>query len=205
MRIDARAISSDAAYKWMIATIVPRPIAWVSTLNEDGSANLAPFSFFTGTTSEPPGLLFVASRREDGPKDTVRNAERTGELVVNVVTEELAEAMCASSGDYPYGDDEFVRAGVKKLASERVGPPRVAESLVSMECALDHLVPVGDGGATIVLARILLWHVDDGLVDERGRLDQARLHAVARLGGSSYARIRDQFQLARPRIARKPS
>lgn len=204
MKVDPATLSSDAAYAWQAATILPRPIAWTSTLNEDGSANLAPFSFFTGVSSDPPTCLICVARRRrqpDGtrpPKDTWRNIERTGEYVIHVVNDALAHQMNATSRDLPYGADEFAIAGVTKVACERVAPPRVEEAPVAMECRLDRIVEVGRAGTAVIIGEILLWHVRDELVVE-GRLDLGRLDAVGRMGGPSYTRTRDLFQLVRPK------
>ena len=138
MKIDPATLSSGEAYAWQAATILPRPIAWVATLNEDGSANMAPFSYFTGVSSDPPTCLICVARRRkqpDGdrpPKDTWRNIERTGEFVIHVVNDALGPQMNATSRDFPYGTDEFAAAGVTKLASEKVAPPRIAEAPVAM-------------------------------------------------------------------------
>lgn len=203
MKIDPATISEDAAYFWQAATIVPRPIAWTSTLNEDGSTNLAPFSFFSGVCSDPPLCLISISRRErgdeEGIKDTRRNIERTGELVINVVTDALAARMNLTAGDYPYGVDELAAAGLTPLPSERVAPPRVAESPVAMECRLDRIVEAGRSGTAIVIAEILLWHVADEVLTG-GRIDFEKLDAVGRLGGAFYTRTRDRFELRRPRV-----
>ena len=199
MKLDPAAISSDAAYYWMVATIVPRPIAWTSTLNEDGSSNLAPFSFFTGITSEPPScLICVARHGASRKKDTRRNIERTGEFVIHVVTDALAAQMNATSRVAPYGVDELVEAGLTKLPSEKVAPPRIAEAPVAMECRLDRVVEIGRAGTAILIGEILLWHVRDDLL-VGGRLDMGRLDAVGRLSGSGYARTRDRFELDRPK------
>ena len=203
MKVDPSAISHDAAYFWQIATIVPRPIAWVSTLNEDGSANLAPFSFFMGVGADPPMIaLSIGTRERDGvevPKDSWRNIARTGELVVSLATEELAAAMNASSAEVPYGVDEFGLAGVTKAPSERVAPPRVAESPVAMECKLERILELGRGPspASLIIAEILLWHVRDEVV-VNGRIDPRLLHTVGRLGGAFYTRTRDLFEMKRP-------
>jgi len=204
VKVDPAALSSDAAYAWQVATILPRPIAWTSTLNEDGSANLAPFSFFTGVSSDPPSCLICVARRKrqpDGtrpPKDTWRNIERTGEYVIHVVNDALAHQMNATSRDVPYGTDEFAVAGVTKVASDRVAAPRIEEAPVAMECRLDRIVEVGRAGTAVIIGEILLWHVRDELVVE-GRLDLGRLDAIGRMGGPSYARTRDLFQLLRPK------
>lgn len=204
MRVDPAEMTTSAAYAWLVATIVPRPIAWVSTLNEDGSANLAPFSFFTGAGSDPPMCLIVVSRRgrDDGeiPKDTWRNVARTGEYVIHCVPDALAAAMNVTATDFPYGVDEFAAAGLTKLASERVAPPRIAEAPVAMECRLDRIHEVGRGRTALILGEILLWHVRDELVVE-GRLDMDRLDAVGRMSGAGYTRTRERFSLTRLRRA----
>jgi flavin reductase (DIM6/NTAB) family NADH-FMN oxidoreductase RutF len=204
VKVDPGAISSDAAYAWMASTILPRPIAWVSTLNEDGSANLAPFSFFTGVASHPPTCLFCVSRKSKveigDKKDTWANVERTGEYVIHVVPDALAQAMNATSKEHPHGFDEFDAAGVTKAPSERVAPPRVLEAPVAMECRLQQILEVGAPGAgtAVIIGEIVLWHVLDELV-VGGRLDAGRLDAVGRMGGPTYVRTRDRFDMPRPK------
>jgi flavin reductase (DIM6/NTAB) family NADH-FMN oxidoreductase RutF len=203
VKIDPAAISVDAAYFWQIATIVPRPIAWTSTLNEDGSANLAPFSYFTGAGSEPPLCLIVVSTRTDDsgrkvPKDTWRNIQRTGEYVIHVVPHALREAMNLTSTDFPYGVDEIDAAGLTKLPSERVRPPRIAEAPVAMECRLDRIVEVGRGPTAVIIGEIVLWHVRDDLIVD-GHIDMGRLDPIGRLSGGLYTRTRDRLLMPRPR------
>lgn len=198
MKVDPATLSSDAAYAWQAATILPRPIAWTSTLNEDGSANLAPFSFFTGVSSDPPTCLICVSRRKRQKKDTWRNIERTGEYVIHVVNDALGAQMNATSREFPYGTDEIAELGLTKVTSERVAPPRIAEAPVAMECRLDRIVEVGRGGTAVIIGEILLWHVRDELV-VNGRLDLGRLDAIGRMGGPSYTRTRDRFDLQRPK------
>ena len=204
MKVDPAALSSDAAYFWQIATIVPRPIAWTSTLNPDGSANLAPFSFFTGAGSDPPLCIISVSRHRTGDKkDTWRNIERTGEYVIHVVPDRLAAEMNATSKVYPYGVDEFVAAGLAKAPSDKVAPPRLADAPVAMECRLQQIVEVGKtggktGGTAVIIGEIVLWHVSDDVLTE-GRIDMEKLDAIGRLAGSLYTRTRDRFSLARPK------
>jgi flavin reductase (DIM6/NTAB) family NADH-FMN oxidoreductase RutF len=204
VKIDPATLSPDAAYAWQVATILPRPIAWTSTLNEDGTANLAPFSFFTGVSADPPTCLICVARKKrqpDGtrpPKDTWRNIERTGEYVIHVVSDALAPPMVATSRELPYGTDEIAQAGLTKIASERVAAPRIAEAPVAMECRLERIVEVGRAGTAVIIGEILLWHVRDELIVE-GRLDPGRLDAIGRMGGPSYARTRDRFDLVRPK------
>jgi len=200
MKIDAATLSPDAAYHWQASAIVPRPIAWTLTLNEDGSSNLAPFSFFTGACSDPPMCIICVSRNRAGDKkDTWRNIERTGEYVVHAVPERLAAAMNLTSKSVPYGTDELAMAGLTPVASDRIAPPRVAEAPLAMECRLHRIVEVGDAGTAIIIGEILLWHVDDAILDGGGRVDLTRLDAIGRLSGALYARTRDQLVLPRPK------
>lgn len=201
MLLDARDLSTRDAYRLMIGSIVPRAIAWVSSVSADGVPNLAPFSFFTGITASPPSLCFSPIHRAGARKDTLSNVAATGEFVVNVVSEEVAEAMNATSQEFPPDVDEFLAAGLTPVASVRVCPPRVEESPIQMECRLDRLVEVGHGpgAATLVIGEILAWHIRDDLYDpERARIQIDRLHAVGRLAGDWYTRTRDQFDLIRP-------
>src|SRR5690349_8211016 len=141
MRIDPAEIGLPALYQWMINTITPRPIAWVSSISADGVTNLAPFSFFQGVCASPPTLLFsVANNRRGEKKDTIRNIEAVPEFVVNVVSYELREQMNRSSALLAYGESEFDFAGVTAAPSELVGPPRVAQAPVSFECRLHRIV-----------------------------------------------------------------
>ena len=199
MKVDAATLSSDAAYFWQTAGIVPRPIAWTLTLNEDGSTNLAPFSFFTGACSDPPMCIICVSRNKAGErKDTWRNIERTGEYVVHAVPERLAAAMNLTAKSVPYGTDELELAGLSRVASDRVAPPRVAEAPIAMECRLHRIVEVGRAGTAIIIGEILLWHVDDAILDG-DRIDLRRLDAIGRMSGSLYARTQDMFALQRPK------
>ena len=199
MKIDPAALSSDAAYSWQAASIVPRPIAWTATLNENGSTNLAPFSFFTGACSDPPMCIICVSRNRAGQKkDTWRNIERTGEYVIHAVPEALVGPMNLTSLAASYGIDELDLAGLTRVASDRVAPPRVAEAPLAMECRLHEIVEVGRAGTAIIIGEILMWHADDRII-VGDRVDGARLDAIGRMAGSLYTRTRDVFGVARPK------
>lgn len=189
-------------YKLMVGSIVPRPIAFVSTMDTNGIANLAPFSFFTAASANPPVVCFCPMLRRVGSpkKDTLRNVEETREFVVNIVSEEFAERMNACAAEVPPEIDEFEISGLTPLASELVRPPRVAESQVQMECRLLQLVRVSDRpmGGVLVLGEVLRFHVRDGLVEEF-RIDPARLNALGRMAGTTYVRTTDRFEMERPR------
>jgi flavin reductase (DIM6/NTAB) family NADH-FMN oxidoreductase RutF len=201
MRIDFSTLPARDVYGWMTATIMPRPIAWVSTVSNEGKSNLAPFSFFQGVTSNPPTLMFVPVNTRDGSKkDTVRNIEQIPEFVVNLVPFALAEKMNATSALLPYGESEFEAFGIASAPSERIRPRRVAEAPVSFECTLDRIVHFGEGplAANVVFGRILLLHVGDTMLDPDGRPDAGKLDLIGRLGGESYTRTLDRFALKRP-------
>ena len=201
MFFDVSMLSSRDAYRLMIGSVLPRPIAWVSTVSAAGQGNLAPFSFFTAITSAPPTICFSTSHRGGGPKDTLRNVREVGEFVVNVVDEGVAEAMNLTSEEAPPEIDELPAAKLTAAPSRLVRPHGVAEAPIRMECRLDRLVEVGrePDGATLVLGEIVAWHVRDELFDaERMRIRIDRLNAIGRLAGDWYTRTRDQFEMVRP-------
>ena len=194
--IDPAQLDRRAAYKLMISLIVPRPIAWVSTISPGGSFNLAPFSYFNGISSHPPVVMIAVGARKGERKDTWRNIEQTGEFVVHVVVPELVDAMVLSSGEFPPEVDEFKEAGVRPVPSTRVKPPRIAESPVSMECSLEKIVEVAGSG--LILGRVVLYHIREDLMVE-GSVDPRRLKPVARLGEDYYSHLGEVFRRARPK------
>lgn len=197
MQVDPRTLSSTAVYKLLISSVVPRPIAWVSSVDADGVANLAPFSYFMAITDEPPTIAFSCSPRAGNRKDTLRNVEATGEFVVNVVDDDRAEQMNLSSGDYPAEIDEFAITRLTPAPSVVVKAPRVAEAPISMECKVVRILPVGR--AHLTLGEIVQWHVRDDIYDAAtGRLDMHRLRPVGRLTGNLYSHIHDIFEMKRP-------
>lgn len=201
MVINFSELAPRDAYTWMTSTILPRPIAWVSTVAADGRTNLAPFSFFQGITSNPPTLMFSPVNTRDGvKKDTVRNLEQVPEFVVNLVSFALAEAMNATAATLPYGESEFERFGVKSAPSQQVRPPRVADAPVAFECKVQQVVTIGEGAfaANVIFGRILIAHLRDDVLDANGAPDVAKLDLIARLGGAGYARTTERFELKRP-------
>jgi flavin reductase (DIM6/NTAB) family NADH-FMN oxidoreductase RutF len=189
-------------YKLMVGVIVPRPIAFVSTLSAAGVRNLAPFSFFTAISADPPVVCFAPVIGANGrTKDTLRNAEETGEFVVNVVTEDIAEQMNLCSPEYPPDVDEFEISGLTALASDLVKPPRVAESRINMECRLHQIVHVSTKplGGSLVMGEVLRFHIADGLFHDY-KIDQGLLKAIGRLGGPAYVRTTDRFDMPRPKL-----
>ena len=199
--IDVESLRPSEFYQHMVRMIVPRPIAWVSTRSPNGVDNIAPFSYFTGVGSRPPTLLFCPANRRDGtPKDTMANIEATGEFVVNVVTDRVAEAMNTTAAEISSDESEFEMAGLETVEAEVLQVARVKESPAQFECRLRELIRVGDGpgGANIVLGDVLRMHLDPAVLNSEGFVDPEQLDAVGRMGGLTYARTRDRFDLTRP-------
>ncbi|RME41625.1 MAG: flavin reductase family protein [Planctomycetota bacterium] len=185
----------------MLSCVMPRPIAFVSTISRDGVPNLAPFSFFNAVGSNPPAVVFSPCTKADGTdKDTLLNLREVGEFVVHVVSFGIREAMNRTSFPYPPEVDEFTAAGFTPLPSRFVKPPRAAESPVHMECRLLRIVPVGEGplSANICIGEILCFHIAEQILREDGTADPAGLDPVGRLGGDEYATIRDRFTMSKP-------
>ena len=202
--LDTKAMPFTQAYKLMIGSIVPRPIAWVSTMSPDGIPNLAPYSFFNGVCSNPPSLLFCPVRRgSDGKKkDTLNNIEANGEFVVNIVTEHNVNLMNQTSAEYPPEVSEFPAAGVTPLESMIVRPPRVAESPVHFECKVLEIVSVGNGSpgsGCVVIGEIVHFHALSNVYQD-GRINLEALAPVARLAGSAYCPVREAFDVERPTL-----
>jgi len=202
MEFDPSKLSVPEMYRLMIDAIVPRPIAFVSTQGKDGKNNLAPFSYFNAVSTNPPCvMLCLTHKREGGVKDTLRNILETKQFVVNSANEWLAEAVNQCSAEYPYGVDEMQKTGLTPIASVKVHPPRVSESAVQLECELYKTLQFGEGhgSSTLVFGKILMLHVRDDLY-QKGRINIAEYKPLARLGGQSYAKLGEVFDLARPKV-----
>lgn len=199
--IDPATANPVRLYHQLIRCIVPRPIAWVSTVSERGITNLAPFSFFTGVGIHPPTLCFCPMNRRDGtPKDTLRNVEAVPEFVVNVVPAALAEAMNASAADLEWERSEFEAAGIGSAPAVRVRPPLVAESPVHLECEVVQILKLGAGplGSNLVVGKIVHIGIEPSVLDAEGLIDPGKLDLIGRMGGNEYTRTRDRFELERP-------
>ncbi len=181
--------------------VIPRPIAWVSTVDADGLPNLAPFSFFNAVCGKPPTVLFCTDVRANAqPKDTLRNVRATGEFVVNFVTEGLAEAMNATSVEAPPQVNEFERAGLTAVPGQTVQVPHVGETPIYFECKLHEIVTISDepGGGSIIIGTVSLMHVDDALFQEGGYINRDAYHVIGRTTGRGYVRLSDRFEMQRP-------
>lgn len=200
--IDPTQLPEREVYKLMSGAIVPRPIAWVSTISADGVPNLAPFSFFNAVCEDPPTLLFTTSIRnaDAQPKDTYHNIVATGEFVVNFVTEALAEAMNITAVEAPPHVNEFERAGLTAAPSLRVRPPYVAESPIQFECRLSQIVTIGEGvgGGYVIFGTLVHMRIDDSVYRSNNYIDIEAYQPLGRLAGMDYARVTNRFALQRP-------
>lgn len=202
MRFDPDTMSGAEVYRLMVQLITPRPIAWISTVSSTGITNLAPYSFYNGVGANPPSLLFCPANQRDGSrKDSLVNVLQTKEFVVNVVSESDAELMNQSSAQYESDVSELELLGIETLSSGIVNAPRVASSLAQFECRLlQHIeLASGPGGANVVIGEIVMMHVSDSILQDR-KVDAQKLHTLGRLGGKSYAKTSDRFELDRPTL-----
>ncbi len=188
-------------FKTLLSCVVPRPIAFVSTISADGTPNLAPFSFFNAVGSAPPAIIFSPCTKANGSsKDTIINLRQVGECVVNVVPHAIHSEMNHASVAFPPEVNEFEEAGFTPIKSELIKPMRVAESPVQMECKLLQIVPVGDGplAANICVCEVLCFHIARDICNEDGTANVEKIDLIARLGGDDYSTMRDRFALPKP-------
>lgn len=192
-------------YRLAVGSVLPRPIAWISTRGADGVANLAPFSFFTVASIDPPVLCFThVNRRDSIDKDTLINLQQGGECVVHTVSQRLADVMNQTSGEYPANIDEFAIAGLTAIDSRTVAAPSLRDAPVRFECRLREVLTFSPRpmGGRLVLLDVLHVAVADEILDANGQIDPARLDAIGKLGGDSYSGTRERFILARPKMER---
>ena len=201
MLIDVVSANVVEVYQLLVGAVTPRPIAWVTTLSPSGVVNLAPFSFFNAFGANPPIVVFSPTLRRDGSKkDTLINLESLGEFVVNAATAPLAEKVNLTSAEIPASDSEVSLANLTALPSVKVKPPRLAESPVNFECKVRQIIPCGTGpiAANLVIGEVVVMHIADEVLDEKGRIDPRKLQTVARLGGDFWCRTTDLFEQKRP-------
>jgi flavin reductase (DIM6/NTAB) family NADH-FMN oxidoreductase RutF len=201
VQIDVAASNVLDVYHLLVGVVTPRPIAWVTTVDRDGRVNLAPFSFFNAFGANPPVVVFSPTlRRDSTKKDTLLNIEETGEFVINASVAALAEKINQTSKELPRGQSEIDFAGLHVTPSLKVRPPRVAESPVNLECTLQQIIPIGNGpiAANLIIGEIVMMHIDDAVLDEKGRVDPRKLKTVARLGADFWCHTSDLFEQKRP-------
>lgn len=210
MELDPASLAQPDRYKLLIGAIIPRPIAFISTISLDGKLNLAPFSFFCGVGSDPMMLLFCPANKPDGSeKDSLKNAKPrgeggTGEFVVNIASHAYAHQVAAAAEPLPYGESEFDLVNLTPAPSRVVLPPRLAESPVAFECRTDQVIRTGPGtpsAGNIVLGRVVHAYIRDDVINDRFHIDPAGLDAIGRMGGTTYCRTRDRFDIPMGRRA----
>ncbi len=190
-------LETPKLHSYLLSAIAPRPIAFASTIDEDGRPNLSPFSFFNVFSANPPILIFSPARRvrNNTTKHTLENVHQINEVVINVVNHEIVQQMSLSSTEYPQDVNEFEKAGLTMLASDLIKPFRVAESPIQFECKVNEVVALGnDGGAgNLVICEVIKMHIDEAVLNDEGSIDQHKLDLVARAGGSLYSRANMGF------------
>lgn len=201
---DPKELPVPRVHQLLLGAIGPRPIAFASTIDENGNANLSPFSFFNVFSANPPILIFSPARngRTNTTKDTYNNVKNVPEVVINVVTHDIVQQMSLSSSPYPFDVDEFVKAGFTPLKSDLIKPFRVAESPVQFECKVNQVIELGDGGGAgnLVICEVVKIHVKEEVLDENGQIDQFKINLVSRMGGNWYCHANEQsmFEVQKP-------
>jgi flavin reductase (DIM6/NTAB) family NADH-FMN oxidoreductase RutF len=200
MQFDIQNTESSALYKLLSGTVIPRPIAWVATIDENGIDNLAPFSFFNVVSEDPPHIMFSTVRTGNKNKDTLNNILANQQFVVNLVTEDLVEQMNTTSQPVAAEINEFELANVTPIESFYIKPKRVKESLVQFECEMVHhyfIEKHQNGGACIIIGKIITMHIDDSILMENHKIDLEKYKPVARLAGSNYSKLGEIFSIKR--------
>ncbi|MFY8096877.1 MAG: flavin reductase family protein [Flavobacterium sp.] len=200
MQFDPSKISGSDTYKLLTGVIIPRPIGWISSVSPNGEYNLAPFSFFNAVGEDPPHVMFSTVRTGDKNKDTLNNVLATKQFVVNMVTEDLVEKMNTTAQAIPSDESEFDLAGLTPIDSVKIKVPRVKECLVTLECEMVHHYFLEDhknGGACIIVGRVLLFHVDEKVLLEGTKINLETYKPVARLAGSNYSKLGEIFSIKR--------
>ncbi|WP_411831421.1 flavin reductase family protein [Paenibacillus dokdonensis] len=201
IHIDPSRQSERDNYKLLTGSIIPRPVAWVTTLADNGKVNAAPFSYFNIVTADPPMVSVSVQRKQGGPKDTARNAVREGEFVVHIGDETSIQKLNQTAASLPPDQSEVEFAGLTTVSSDAVRVPGIAEAKIRMECVLERSIPLGGTEASpstdLLIGRVVRFHVDDTLLDH-GRILADVLQPVSRLAGNSYAKLGETFSLDRP-------
>ena len=200
MQFDPQNLEQKSIYKLLTGIIIPRPIGWISSISEEGIANLAPFSYFNAVGDDPPHVMFSAGRGANSNKDTLNNVLATKQFVVNMVTEELVEQMNSTAQGIPPHESEFDLANLTPIPSLKIKPPRVKESPISMECELVHHYTLEDnkyGGSTILVGRIVMFHIAENVMLDDFKINLETYKPVARLAGSNYSKLGEIFSVKR--------
>ena len=200
MQFDPQNLEQKSIYKLLTGIVIPRPIGWISSISEEGIANLAPFSYFNAVGDDPPHIMFSAGRGANSNKDTLNNVLATKQFVVNMVTEELVEQMNSTAQGIPPHESEFDLANLTPIPSLKIKPPRVKESPITMECELVHHYTLEDkkfGGSTILVGRIVMFHIAENVLLDDFKINLDTYKPVARLAGSNYSKLGEIFSVKR--------
>lgn len=201
MQLDLAGLSAEEAYRWLTATVTPRPIAWVSSVSAGGATNLAPFSFFQVICDQPPTLMVNVGLNPGGrPKDTLVNARETGQLVIHLVNAAMAPVMNETAATLPPEVSEIEVNGLETVPGTCVAVPRLLQAPVAFECEVAEITPypAEDPRQFLIFARVLLAHIDDAVMADERHVDPGKLDLVGRLGGLWYSTTRDRFPMKRP-------
>jgi len=203
-KIDPKDIKIPQLHRYLLGAVGPRPIAFASTIDKDGIANLAPFSFFNAFSANPPILVFSPARsgRTNTNKDTYNNIKALPEVVINVVNYDLVHQMSLASSPYPSSTDEFIKSGLTPLDSECIKPYRIKESPVQFECKVNQVIELGDqgGAGNLIICEVLRIHIDEEILDDNQMIDQHKIDLVSRMGGNWYCRADENsmFEIPKP-------
>lgn len=202
--IQLKDLSPAARQNYLQHAIAPRPICFASTIDQEGHVNLSPFSFFNLFSSNPPIVVFSPARRvrDNSTKHTLENVLQVPEVAISIVDYDMVQQMSLSSCEYPRGTNEFIKAGFTEQASSMIKPPMVKESKIKMECRVEKVLPLGEGGGAgnLVICEVLCMHLDESILNENNQIEQLKMHHVARLGGDWYCRVNESnlFQVTKP-------
>lgn len=202
--ITPESLSQSQLHGYLLTAVAPRPICFASTIDKAGKVNLSPFSFFNVFSSNPPIMIFSPARsgRDNSTKDTYENIKEVGEVVINIVNYPIVEQMSLASTAYAKGVNEFEKAGLTQVPSQKIGPPRVGEAPVAFECTVDKIIELGNGpgAGNLVIARVVLIHLQEQYLNKAGKLDTHKLDLVARMGESWYCRAIEKalFEIPKP-------
>ncbi len=189
-------VSTADLHQYLLGAVSPRPIAFASTIDENGIANIAPYSFFNCFSSNPPIVVFSSNRRvsNNTTKDTLTNIEKNKEVVINVVNHAIVRQMAIASVDFPSEESEFNKSGLTKIKSELVAPYRIAESPAHLECKVQEIIPLGDKGGAghLIICKVVMMHVAESVLDEDGKINPHKIDLMGRMGRAFYVRASGQ-------------
>lgn len=202
--LDPKTLEIPLLHRYLLGAIGPRPIAFASTIDEEGVPNLAPFSFFNVFSANPPILIFSPARsgRNNSTKDTYENVKKIPECVINVVNYAIVEQMSLASSPFDSSIDEFKKSGLTPLSSELIKPFRIAESPVQFECKVNQVIELGSqgGAGNLVISEVIRLHINESVLDDSGMIDQHKIDLVSRMGGNWYCRANEHamFEITKP-------